>query len=251
LPIARLYACGRMRGWQSRRALISTERTPGVAMQEVDFLGAYQKSTKRDYVGRVTEFDKAECAAVAKKWEQEYWDGPRQYGYGGYKYDGRWLPIAQDIVRHYGIKAGDRILDVGCGKAFLLYEFTRTVPGVEVAGLDISEYGLAHAKEEVRPFLRKGNCVKLPYESGSFDFVLSVNAFHNLEIDQLKLAVQEVERVGKDKKWICVESYRNEREKANMLYWQLTCMSFHTPQAWRWLYSEWGYTGDYGFIFFE
>src|SRR5712692_4688113 len=220
-------------------------------MPEVDFLEKYQKATTRDYIGRVTAHDKAKCAAVAKKWGQEYWDGPRQYGYGGYHYDGRWLPIAEDIVRHYDLKAGDRILDVGCGKAFLLYEFTRAVPGVEIAGLDISEYGLAHAKDEAKAFLKLGDCTTLPYDSHSFDFVYSINTFHNLMINRVKAAVQEVERVGKDKKWICVESYRNEREKANLLYWQLTCMSFHMPEEWAWLYREWGYTGDYGFIYFE
>jgi ubiquinone/menaquinone biosynthesis C-methylase UbiE len=125
------------------------------------------------------------------------------------------------------------------------------VPGVTVAGIDISEYGIAHAKEEVQPFLEVGNCVKLPYDSHSFDFVFTINTFHNLKVDQLKSAEQEVERVGKDKKWICVESYRNESEKANLLYWQLTCMSFYTPDEWLWLYREWGYTGDYGFIYFE
>jgi ubiquinone/menaquinone biosynthesis C-methylase UbiE len=220
-------------------------------MRDVDFLAKYQKATKRDYVARVVEHDKAECATVAKKWGQEYWDGPRQYGYGGYKYDGRWLAIAQDIARHYDLKPGAKILDVGCGKAFLLYEFTRAVPGVEIAGLDISEYGLANAKEEARPFLRHGNCTKLPYADHSFDFVYSINTFHNLEVDELKAAVQEVERVGKEKKWICVESYRNEAEKANLLYWQLTCMSFYTPKEWAWLYQQWGYRGDYGFIYFE
>jgi SAM-dependent methyltransferase len=208
-------------------------------MQEVDFLAKYQKATARDYVARVVAHDKAECATIAKKWGEEYWDGPRQYGYGGYRYDGRWLPFAEDIARHYGLKPGDRVLDVGCGKGFLLYELTRAVPGIEIAGLDISEYGIAHAKEEVRPYLRVGNCV------------FSINTFHNLKIDELKSAVQEVERVAKADKWICVESYRNEREKANLLYWQLTCMSFHSPEEWVFLYKEWGYTGDYGFIYFE
>ena len=133
----------------------------------------------------------------------------------------------------------------------MLYEFTRAVPGVEIAGLDISAYGIANAKEEARPFLKEGNCTTLPYPDESFDFVYSINTFHNIKVDELKAAVQEVERVGKGKKWICVESYRNEREKANLLYWQLTCMSFYTPEEWAWLYREWGYTGDYGFIFFE
>ena len=219
--------------------------------QQIDFLAKYQSATKRDYVARVVEHDKAECATVAKRWGEEYWDGPRQYGYGGYKYDGRWLPIAQDIASRYGLKAGDKILDVGCGKAFLLYEFTRAVSGVEIAGLDISAYGIAHSKEETRLFLREGSCTKLPYPDQSFDFVYSINTFHNLKVDDLKAALQEVERVGRNRKWICVESYRNEREKVNLLYWQLTCMSFYTPEEWAWLYRQWGYTGDYGFIFFE
>lgn len=220
-------------------------------MNDVNFLEKYQKSTHRDYVRRVVDFDKAECAAKAKEWGYDYWDGERQYGYGGYSYDGRWLPIARDIAAHYGLKAGDRILDVGCGKAFLLFELTQTVPGVEVAGLDISAYGIEHAKEEVKPFLKEGNCIDLPYEDDSFDFVYSINTFHNLEIFDLKKAVQEVERVSKGKSWICVESYRNEPEKANLLYWQLTCMSFFTPEEWKWLYKDWGYSGDCGFIFFE
>ena len=219
--------------------------------QEIDFLSRYQSTTKRDYIARVVEHDKAECATIAKRWGEEYWDGPRQYGYGGYKYDGRWLPIAQDIAKRYELKPGDKVLDVGCGKAFLLYEFTRAVPGVEIAGLDISAYGIANSKEEARPFLKQGSCTELPYEDHSFDFVCSINTFHNLKVDELKAAIREVERVGKNKKWICVESYRNEPEKANLLYWQLTCMSFYTPEEWVWLYQQWGYTGDYGFIYFE
>lgn len=220
-------------------------------MREIDFLGKYQKATKRDYVARVVEHDKAECAAVAKQWGSDYWDGDRRFGYGGYRYDGRWRPIAQDIARHYGLKAGDRVLDVGCGKAFLLYELTQAVPGLIVAGIDVSDYGVANAKEEVRPFLKVGNAVQLPYDDNSFDLVISLNVLHNLELFDLMSAVREIQRVGRRDKWICVESFRNESEKANLLYWQLTCMSFYSPKAWTWLYGQCGYSGDCGFIFFE
>ncbi|MAN80244.1 MAG: SAM-dependent methyltransferase [Rhodospirillaceae bacterium] len=220
-------------------------------MKEINFLAKYQKATKRDYVQRVVEHDKAESAEIARQWGRDYWDGDRRYGYGGYSYDGRWRPIAEDIVREYGLKAGDKVLDVGCGKAFLLYEITQAAPGLDVAGIDISEYGIENAKPEVRDRLTVGNCTDLPWEDDTFDFVYSINTLHNLEVFDLKRAIQEIERVGKDKKWICVESFRNEREKANLLYWQLTCMSFHSPDAWRWLYQEYGYTGDCGFIYFE
>ena len=218
----------------------------------VDFVGALHNSTKRDYVARVVQFDKAQCSEVAKKYGREYWDGERQHGYGGYRYDGRWLPVAQAIARHFDLKAGDRILDIGCGKGFLLHEFTKAVPGVEVAGIDVSEYAIAHAKEEVRPFLRVGNATSLPYPDASFDCVVSLGTLHNLPIMQLGHAIREIERVGKGrKKYLMVESWRNERERANLLYWQLTCESFHDTRNWEWLYEQHGYQGDWGFIFFE
>lgn len=221
-------------------------------MQEINFLEEYQKSTQRDYLERVVEHDKAECAAIAKRWGHDYWDGERQYGYGGYSYDGRWRPIAEKIAVHYNLSSGDRILDVGCGKAFLLYEFTQIVPGLEVVGIDVSEYGLDHAKEEMKPFLRLTNATDLPFEDSSFDFVISLNTLHNLFNYDLHKALQEIQRVGKsDRKYVLVESYRNEREKINMMYWQLTCECFYTPEEWTWFYHQADYDGDYGFIFFE
>ncbi len=220
-------------------------------MAFIDFLTPLHKSTKRDYLGRVNEFPKAEAAKVAKKFGAEYWDGDRKYGYGGFKYDGRYRPIAEAMAKHYGLKAGDSVLDVGCGKAFLLYELTQAVPGLKVRGLDISRYGIENAKPEVRPFLEVGNATHLPFLDKSFDLVISINTFHNLYCYDLDKALREVERVGRKHKYIVVESYRNEEEKANLLYWQLTCEMFCTPQEWEWWYQRCGYTGDYSFIYFE
>ncbi len=220
-------------------------------MAYVDFVLKLHRSTKRDYVQRVVDFDKAECAVVAKQYGADYWDGERQYGYGGYSYDGRWLPIAEAMAKHYGIKPGDKILDVGCGKGYLLYEFTNAVPGVEVAGLDISEYAIENAKDEVKPFLKVGNATSLPYDDNEFDFVVSLGTFHNLYNFELRSALQEMQRVGKDKKHFMVESYRNESEMANLLYWQLTCRTFHSPEEWEWAMKEAGYVGDYSYIVFE
>lgn len=220
-------------------------------MSEIDFIGALHNRSKRDYRQRVLEFDKAHCAEIACQYGKDYWDGERQYGYGGYRYDGRWRSVAEAMVKQYGIKPGDRILDVGCGKGYLLYEFTQVVPGVEIQGFDISQYAIDNAKEEVRPFLTQGHCRTLPYDSGSFDFVVSLGTLHNLPIAELFDAVREIERVGRGGKYIMVESYRNEAEKANLLYWQLTCKSFYGTQDWAWIYQQMGYTGDWGFIFFE
>jgi len=220
-------------------------------MAYIDFLSAVHKKTQRDYLGRVNEFPKAEAAKLAKKFDYDYWDGDRKVGYGGYKYDGRWRAVADAIAQHYNLKPGDRILDVGCGKAFLLYDFTQAVPGIEVCGIDISEYGVSHAKEEVRPFLKVCSATELPFEDNSFKLVFSINTLHNLYCFELEKALREIERVSKGNKYIVVESYRNESEKANLLYWQLTCESFYTPQEWDWWFKHCGYSGDHSFIYFE
>ncbi len=220
-------------------------------MAYVDFLTTIHKKTKRDYVGRVNEIPKAEAAKKAKQFGFDYWDGDRKFGYGGYRYDGRWRAVAEQMAKHYGLKRGDRILDIGCGKAFLLYEFTQVVPGVEVAGIDVSGYAIEHAKEEVKPFLKVSNAMSLPFADGSFDYVYSINTLHNLYCFELEKALREMQRVGRANRYLCVESYRNEEEKANLLYWQLTCEGFNTPEEWEWWFRLCGYTGDHSFIFFE
>jgi protein-L-isoaspartate(D-aspartate) O-methyltransferase len=220
-------------------------------MAFVDFVTSVHRSTRRDYLGRVNAHDKAACAEIAIRWDEDYWDGERHLGYGGYRYDGRWRAVAQAMVDHYRLAEDARILDVGCGKAFLLYEFTQILPRVHVAGLDISRYALEHAKEEVRPHLVAGTAAKLPWEDRSFDLVYSVNALHNLYNYDLWSAIREIERVGRQARHITVESYRNEREKVNLLYWQLTCRAFLSTREWEWLFEHAGYTGDWGYIFFE
>ena len=220
-------------------------------MSNVKFITKVHTSTKRDYLQRVIETDKAERAEVACQFGKDYWDGDRLSGYGGYKYDGRWRTVADDLVSHYGLEPGARILDVGCGKGFLLYDLTQALPGVEVAGIDISQHAIENAKEEVRPFLRQGNANDLPFEDNSFDLIISITTLHNLYVYDLWKSLKEIERVGRGAKFIVVEAYRNEREKVNLMYWQLTCRAFHTPQEWEWIFEQTGYTGDYEFIFFE
>lgn len=220
-------------------------------MAYIDFLSSVHKSTKRDYIARVLERPKAEVAKIAKQFGKEYWDGDRSTGYGGYRYDGRWRKVAQQMCDHYGIKPGDRILDVGCGKGFLLYDFTQVVPGVVVAGIDISEYAIQNAKEEIKPFVQVGNANHLDFADHSFDLVISLNTLHNLYCFDCDKALREIERVGRKNKYICVEAYRNEEEKVNLLYWQFTCEMFCTPAEWEWWFSRTGYTGDHSFIYFE
>ncbi len=220
-------------------------------MAYIDFVSELHTSTKRDYIERVISDDKAECAKIAKEYGYDYWDGERKYGYGGYRYDGRWRSVAQKLADHYQLKAGKRVLDVGCGMAHLLYELTQVVPGLIVSGIDISQYALQHAKEEIRDSLQYGWAQNIPFADNEFDLVISLATLHNLKVYDLEKAVREIERVSKKSSYIMVESYRNDREEVNMLYWQLTCASYYSVDEWEWLYKKWGYTGDYSFIFFE
>ncbi len=220
-------------------------------MTYIDFLSPLHKATRRDYLARVNEFPKAEAAALAKQFGYDYWDGDRKTGYGGYRYDGRWRVVADALADHYRLKAGDRVLDVGCGKGFLLHDLSQAVAGLEVCGIDISEYAIKHAKEEVKPFLRVGDANRLPFEDRRFDLVISITTLHNLYCYDLDAALREIERVGSCHKYIVVESYRNEEEKANLLYWQLTCEGFYTPDEWAWWFEKTGYSGDHSFIYFE
>jgi ubiquinone/menaquinone biosynthesis C-methylase UbiE len=208
------------------------------------------KRATRDYVARMVD-EKVHCMLKAKEYEYDYWDGDRRYGYGGYKYDGRWKSVAEQFIDIYKLKPGARILDVGCGKAHLLHELKQLLPESECIGFDISRHGMADAPEEIRDSLIPYRAQdRYPWGDKYFDLVISLGCLHNLRLFELKTAVGEIERVGKGK-YIMLESYRNEQEQFNLQCWALTCESFFDTAEWIWLYEHFSYTGDYEFIYFE
>lgn len=218
--------------------------------QLLNIITPLHKMSLRKYLDRMIA-DKVHCSDVARQYGRDFWDGDRKYGYGGYKYDGRWKVTACLLIEKYGLLDNAKILDVGCGKGFLLYEFQRLLPNSTLIGIDSSVYALENAKNEIKPYLIKmGAQEKYPFKDKEFDLVFSNTTLHNLYLYDLKTAVQEIERVGKNK-FICVESYRNTQELFNLQCWALTCEIFLTPQEWVWLYREFGYTGDYEFVYFE
>lgn len=216
-------------------------------------LGVKHSSVRRDYLGRVTDdvFPKYVAADLAKKWGFDYWDGDRRINYGGYHYvSGFWTPLAIALVQTYGLTSSSRVLDVGCGKGFLLRELGVLLPGIELAGLDISSYALENSHPDVTSFLVEGSATALPWKDLHFDLVISINTLHNLPNYDLEVALRELQRVGA-RKYIVVESYRSELEKMNLLYWQVTCEAFCSPLEWKWWLELTGYDGDFEFIYFE
>ena len=220
-------------------------------MSQIQIITKLHTSTNRDYLARVNSVDKAWAAEKAGEWGVDYWDGSRDTGYGGYKYDGRWLPIAEDLVSRYNLKDGAKILDIGCGKGFLLNDLKSLNPKFEVSGLDVSSYAIDNCMDNVRSNCLEGCASSLPWPDNHFDLVISINTLHNLNISKLWKSFFEIKRVSKINKYISVESYRNEQEKVNLLYWQLTCRAFFTPEDWQFVFDETSYDGDFEFIYFS
>lgn len=227
----------------------------------IELVTPLHKRTQRDYLARMAAeppFDKPTCMEVARQYGFDYWDGDRRYGYGGYRYiPGYWKPVAEQLIARYGLTNESRILDVGCGKAHLLYELHCLLPDAAVVGFDVSAHGLANT-----PFGEpRGSAWRLWVGAAedpesyagcpdkSYDLVLAMGSLHNLKNWERAIALREIERVGKQK-YLWVESYRNAQEQFNLQCWALTCWAFLTDEEWIWELQQHGYTGDYEFVYF-
>jgi cyclopropane fatty-acyl-phospholipid synthase-like methyltransferase len=217
-------------------------------MAEVNLLHRYPRS-KRNVTARHAE--QLLQRDVAMKFGRDYFDGDRSQGYGGYRYDGRWIPIAETLREHWDLKAGDRVLDIGCAKAFLVKDLLQVCPGLQVVGLDISEYALDHAEPEARGRVARGNAAWLPFPDNSFRATISINTVHNLERPLCVQAVREMQRVAPSGGYIQVDSYRTPEERALFLDWVLTARTHDYPDGWKALFDEAGYTGDYYWTIIE
>jgi SAM-dependent methyltransferase len=215
---------------------------------EINLLAKYPRA-KRNLVAR--KLGQAQNQLLARQFGREYFDGTREQGYGGYRYDGRWVPVARDIAAHFRLEAGDRVLDIGCAKGFLMRDLMAVVPGLEVWGLEISQYAIDNCHDDVRGRIVRGTAQKLPFAPGSFAAALCINVIHNLGCDACAEAVREVERVAPGRGYIQVDAYRNDDERDAFLDWVLTAETFGKPEMWYELFKRASYTGDYYWTILE
>lgn len=212
--------------------------------QEIDLLVNYPKS-KRDVEDRgqsKTEADRA----IARKFGKEFFDGDRSQGYGGFNYFSRfWQPVVPTLQQHFGLDSKSSLLDVGCAKGFMIHDLAELIPGITVKGIDVSDYAIATAIEDVRPHVQVADARKLPFDDNSFDVVISINTVHNLVREECGKALQEIERVSCGKSYITVDAYRTEEEKKRMYAWNLTAQTIMHVDEWKAFFEEVGYTGDY------
>jgi SAM-dependent methyltransferase len=212
--------------------------------KEIDLLVNYPK-TKRDVRERgasKTDQDRA----IARKFGKDFFDGDRKHGYGGFNYNPRfWQPVIPTFKEYFGLVSSSSVLDIGCGKGFMMHDLDQIIPGITVKGIDISEYAIANTIEDMKPHVKVGNAVKLDFPDKSFDVVISINTVHNLERDDCAEALREIERVSKGKSYITVDAYRNKEEKESMLSWNLTAKTIMSVDEWVSFFKKIGYTGDY------
>jgi ubiquinone/menaquinone biosynthesis C-methylase UbiE len=212
-------------------------------MAEVELLRSLPR-TARNIQKRAEAKDPA-VVTISKQFGREYWDGDRKYGYGGYRYDGRWRSVARDIIAYFALRPGMRVLDVGCGKGFLVKDLMLECPGLEAFGLDISRYALMHCEKEVIGRLHLGSADDLPFPDRSFDCVLSINTIHNLHRPRAVTAMWEIQRLSGGRAFVQVDSYRTPEQREVALSWILTAEFHDYPEGWLKVFAEAGYTGDY------
>ena len=187
-----------------------------------------------------------EDRVIARKFGKEFFDGNRKHGYGGFNYDPRfWQPVIPTLKEHFNLASESSVLDVGCGKGFMMHDMAELIPGILVKGIDISEYAIENAIEDMKPHVQVANAKELPFEENSFDVVISINTVHNLERDGCGQALREIERVSHSKSFITVDAYLNDEEKELMYAWNLTGRTIMHVDQWKKFFNEVGYTGDY------
>ena len=212
--------------------------------KEIDLLVNYPKP-KWDGTGRALS-ESEDDRVLARKFGKEFFDGDRSHGYGGFSYNPRfWEPVVPTFQRYWDILPNTSLLDIGCAKGFMMYDFHRLIPGIKVEGIDISDYAIENGMEEMKPFMKVASADDLPYEDNSFDYAISITTLHNFDDDNLIKALKEIERVSKKGSFITVDAYRNDEEKERMHAWNLTAKTILHVEEWKLLFEEAGYTGDY------
>lgn len=211
---------------------------------EVDLLVNYPR-TQRNVEERGAEKTE-EDRRIARQFGRDFFDGDRRHGYGGFNYAPRfWQPVVPTFVQHFGLRAGSRVLDVGCGKGFMIHDFAELIPGIDVRGVDVSSYAIEHAIEDMLPYVEVADARALPFEDKSFDVVISINTIHNLEREECGKALRQIERVARHGSFITVDAYRSDEERARMYAWNLTAKTIMHVDEWKAFFDEVGYTGDY------
>lgn len=219
-----------------------------MTLKLVKLITKNHKSTKRNYGARMIS-TKSNTMKISKKYGFDYWDGNRKFGYGGYYDDGRWKSVAKKIIKKYKLNNKSKVLDIGCGKGYLVKELSLALNSKNIYGLDISRYAINKSPKIIRKNLKIFDARKKIDFNKKFDLVISINLIHNFELKDVFSFLKNIISISK-KSYISTESYRNEKELYNLQCWALTCESFFSNKEWKWILSASNYNRDYELIYF-
>lgn len=212
--------------------------------KEINLLIKYPKA-KRDLTKRL-ESKSEQVRLIARKFDKEFFDGEREYGYGGFSYNPKyWTEVVKDFSDYYNLNDDSKILDIGCAKGFMLYDLYKLNSNFDLHGIDISKYAIDNSLSEVKNKLKVANATKLPYKDNFFDLVISINTIHNLEKKECAIALKEISRVTKKNAFLTVDAYRNDEEKKRMDAWNLTAKTIMSVDNWIKFFKQNNYNGDY------
>ena len=214
-------------------------------MREYDALAGYPepKSPRVVNPGIRTVYNRI----VASYRDKRFYDGDRNDGYGGFRYDGRWAPIAENMMEQYSLSGQSAILQIGSDKGFLLHEFRQLCPAIKVRGTEISDYAISCTMPSVKPFVQNAPFTELPFADGEFDFVIAIGAVYSLNLPDAIKCLKQIQRTGRGKSFVTLAAYETEEDLRLFRYWTLLGCTILSKEDWVDVLNHAGYTGDYKF----
>ena len=215
--------------------------------KQINFWKHYPKTNRKNISSLRIEVSN-DLRKKLQKFPKEYFDGKRAHGYGGYYYNPKFFrKIVKAMIKYYKLNNKSKILDIGCAKGFMMYEFKNALPNCEIKGIDISRYCKKKAIKKIKKNIKIGTCEELPYPNKYFDFVVSISTIHNVTKTGIKKSLKEIVRVSKKNAFIKIKAYKNATEKKKINQWNLVAKSNLSQNQWLKLFAETNYTHDYLF----
>ena len=173
---------------------------------KINLLKKYPKSSRN--INKRNQLKSKKIQLVSRRFGKEYFDGKREFGYGGYYYNKKfWSNVVKDFKKFYKLNNNSKILDIGCGKGFMIFDFKKILPKAKIVGIDISKHAIKNSHPEIKKNLKVFSAKKkLPFKNNQFDIAISFGLFHNFSIFELEKSIKEFSRVAK-KNYLMVYLY--------------------------------------------
>jgi len=213
-------------------------------------MGAFDFGYFKKKINRKSKIKKKGRSILNKynawKLDKSYYDGNRNDGYGGFKYDARWLKILPKIIKKYKLSNNSKILDLGCKKGFIMKDLKILLPEAKVWGIEDHVYPIKKAEKEIKSKIILSKYYKIPFKKNHFDLVIGFSSIYKYNFHDVIKIIKEIKRVSK-KSFFTVASYSSEKEKVIFDNWTLLGTTILSKKDWKKLFKILDYKGDYYF----